>query len=253
MVAFRLNASYGRFQEGRQSLGGINNSSRNLASNSLMWLDQGPEQTNRMLKLIKAFPVALHWHLNVKGGHYRIHRWQPDFQEQLSAEYHAEVLDIFQNPENDDFLRIFQAYESKAHVPLVIASLMREIVAKNGGHSEHSLNRELDRHIQDLVNYTGMCERILRTPIPTCFTRHTSRLLFLWSNTLPFAFYGVCGPHFTLPASLVVSYAMLGIEDIGVQLEEPFNILPLRQYSEGVYDGVETIDAAYRRDDHTTD
>lgn len=30
-----------------------------------------------------------------------------------------------------------------------------------------------------------------------------------------------------------------------VQLEEPFNILPLRQYSDGVYDGVDFIASAY--------
>ena len=34
---------------------------------------------------------------------------------------------------------------------------------------------------------------------------------------------------------------VLGIEDIGVQLEEQFNILPLRQYSEGIYSGVDDI------------
>ena len=61
----------------------------------------------------------------------------------------------------------------------------------------------------------------------------------MWSTLLPFAIYPVCGPLFTLPSTLAITYSILGLEDIGVQIEEPFNILPLRQYSDGVYDGVD--------------
>lgn len=123
---------------------------------------------------------------------------------------------------------------------------MRKIIAENCEVSGSPVyNRELDLHVQQLVESLGGCERVLKTPIPTCFTRHTSRLLFAWSNLLPFAIYPTCGPMFTIPASLAIAYSVMGIEDIGVQLEEPLNILPLRQYSEGVYDGVETIKTAY--------
>lgn len=65
---------------------------------------------------------------------------------------------------------------------------------------------------------------------------------------MPFALYPATGPLGTVPASLLISYSLLGIGDIGVQLEEPFNILPLRQYtrSEGIYDGVDNIRDSYR-------
>jgi len=79
--------------------------------------------------------------------------------------------------------------------------------------------------------------------------RHTSRLLFVWSSLIPFAIYPVCGPFFTLPATIGISYSLMGIEDIGVQLEEPFNILPLRQMSDGVYSGVDFVASAYSNDD----
>ena len=42
------------------------------------------------------------------------------------------------------------------------------------------------------------------------------------------------------------SYAVLGIEDLGVQLEEPFNILPLRQYSDGMFADLTRIERSYR-------
>ena len=82
-------------------------------------------------------------------------------------------------------------------------------------------NRQMDEQVSKLVGCLGMCERVLRTPIPVSFTRHTSRLIFLWSNMLPFTMYSTLGPFSTIPASLIVSYAIVAIADIGVQLEEP--------------------------------
>jgi len=55
------------------------------------------------------------------------------------------------------------------------------------------------------------------------------------------------GPWGTLPACLLTSYAVLGIEDISVQLEEPFDILPLRQFSNTMFDSVRAIEEGYHR------
>jgi len=248
LAAFRLNASYGRYQDGRMFLGDMINASRNLAGNTMMWIES-KEQKYRMLKLIKAYPVSMQWHLNEKGGHYRARRKDTDsnFEDQMYAEFYAEMHDIFQDENDKDFKSICMAQKTKAHGPLCIISAMRLIIAQNGGGAsvDYIHNRHMDEHVQRLVNSIGMCEKVVRTPIPTCFTRHTSRLFFLWSNLLPFAMYSSCGPIWTLPASIMVSYAVVGIEDVGVQLEEPFNILPLRQYAEGVYDGVDNIQNSY--------
>ena len=45
----------------------------------------------------------------------------------------------------------------------------------------------------------------------------------------------------TIPAAVLITYALLGIEDIGVQIEEPFDVLPLRQYSGAIQASVNTI------------
>lgn len=95
-----------------------------------------------------------------------------------------------------------------------ITALMRNIVANNHAQKD-ALNRELDLHVQSLVSSLGGAEGIQKTPIPTCFTRHASRLLFVWSNAMPFAIYPACGPLLTLPATIAVSYSIMGIEDIG--------------------------------------
>ena len=102
----------------------------------------------------------------------------------------------------------------------------------------------MDEQIQRLVTVLGMCERLLRTPLPISFTRHTSRLVYMWANVLPFALYGAAGVA-TAPVSVVAAWAIMGIEDTGVQIEEAFDILPQRQYAEGMYAGVNDIRDAY--------
>ena len=244
LAGFRLNASYDRFQEARIFWGEINNSSRDLAGNAMMWISNEKER-ERMLKLIKAYPISVHWHLNYKGGYYFMRRDMPNFEDARYAEFFAEMKDVFDNDENDeDFTYVCSNFLERTHLPLRISAMMRSIIANNDG-CDPIYNREMDEQVQRLVGCLGMAERVLRTPIPVCFTRHTSRLFFFWSNLLPFALYPAVGPIGTIPASLLISYSVLGIGDIGMQLEEPFNILPLRQYSEGISDGVDNIKASY--------
>jgi putative membrane protein len=81
--------------------------------------------------------------------------------------------------------------------------------------------------------------RLLRTPIPLGYTRYAVRFLWIWLTLLPFALVRVFSefsigtwwedkpqPVLAL-AMLFISFTFLSIEDIAVQIEEPFAILPL--------------------------
>ncbi|KAL3944917.1 MAG: hypothetical protein SGBAC_001008 [Bacillariaceae sp.] len=244
LVAFRLNASYGRYDEGRKFWGEINNAARDLAGNACMWIDD-PYQKDRMLKLIKAFPVVTHFHLNYKGGHFMYDDSDPQLTEKIYSEFHAEILDLYKDEEHEDFKYICSGYRDKIHLPLHVSSGMRRIIADNGAFVNAFYNKTMDEQVRRIVMCLGQAERVLRTPLPTQFTRHTSRLLALWSFLLPFAIYDGCGPLGVVPASVMISYAILGIEDVGLQIEEPFNILPIRQYSDGINAGVDAISNGY--------
>ena len=85
------------------------------------------------------------------------------------------------------------------------------------------------RRLLELTTALGGCERtsILRTPIYTPYltrTIHLSRFLFLWlvlqytSRDVPSP-RSLVGPVGTIPISAAVTDFMLGIEDIGVQIE----------------------------------
>ena len=70
------------------------------------------------------------------------------------------------------------------------------------------------------------CDRLLKTPIPLSYTRHTARSLMMWLLTLPAALWPKMGPSLIL-AVFFISYVLIGIDELGVQIEEPFAILPL--------------------------
>lgn len=169
LAGFRLNASYGRYDEARKFWGEINNSSRDLAGNAMMWINCEKEQ-ERMLKFIKAFPVSLHWHLNYKGGYYHMKR-DDFFEQNRYADFYAEMKDVYDNDENDaDFQLICKEFLNGTHLPLRISAAMRSIIVKNHKYADPIYNREMDEQVQRLVGCLGMAERVLRTPIPVCFT-----------------------------------------------------------------------------------
>ena len=84
----------------------------------------------------------------------------------------------------------------------------------------------IDENLTYFMDMAGACERILRTPIPVSYTRHTSRFLTIWLFFLPFAIYPKCG-WATIPASILLGFVLLAIEEVGIAIEEPFVVLPL--------------------------
>lgn len=72
----------------------------------------------------------------------------------------------------------------------------------------------------------GGCERILRTPVPLSYTRHTSRLLALWLAVLPMALWPSIG-WATVAVAAFMGVVLFGIEEISLQIEEPFGVLAL--------------------------
>jgi predicted membrane chloride channel (bestrophin family) len=213
----------------------------------------------RMLRLCQAFPIALMFHVNDKGCHHNMKRkskkGEAPFKDRVQAEFRAELSDVFQQTKDKDdigilkkdFDRICRVKAQGGNAPLEVLTCMSEIIAacSNDDRINPLFVRELDSQVQRLYQALGSSERIVKTPLPTGFTRHSSRLLFIWSNCLPFALYPLMGPFGTIPTALLTSYAVLGIEDISVQLEEPFDILPLRQYSDGVFDSIRSIEEGY--------
>jgi putative membrane protein len=95
----------------------------------------------------------------------------------------------------------------------------------------------MEQAISDLVSAQGGCERIHLTPLPFVYAALIKQLLLVYLLTLPFVLVANMG--FAAPLVVgVVGFAMLGIEEAGVEIEDPFghhpNHLSLDQICENI-------------------
>lgn len=208
LLVFRTNASYDRFWEGRKLWGGIVNETRNLARAAKVLLSGDPVLAARLLRWTIAFTYATMNVLRGKNGFGEVAASLPP------DEVHAAL--------------------GANHVPLAVAVRMSEQLAeaRRRGLMSDYVHMTLDQNVQLLVDYMGACERIHKTPLPFAYVVHLRRALLLYCFTLPFALLDAFG-WAAIPVTLLVSYILLGIEEIGVEIEDPFghddNDLPLER------------------------
>jgi len=72
--------------------------------------------------------------------------------------------------------------------------------------------------VNQLGSYVGACERLLQTPVPLNYARHTSRFLTLWCLTLPVSLVGSMG-LLVVPVTAFVTWCLFGIQEIGLFIE----------------------------------
>ena len=85
----------------------------------------------------------------------------------------------------------------------------------------------------------GSSERILTSPVPLFYTRHLARYLSVWLLLLPLGIYDAFAGSWNhvamIPAIILISIFLFGIEEIGTQLEEPFTVLPMQAFCDKIY------------------
>eukprot|EP00891_Asterochloris_glomerata_P002151 jgi/Astpho2/2151/Aster-03143 len=90
--------------------------------------------------------------------------------------------------------------------PWAVIRKMTRLAKECGSSVPAHVRRQLELYISELVGTMGACERIFST----CLT--------IWLLTLPVALYDSLG-WATVPASFIAAFMLLGIEEIGVQIE----------------------------------
>lgn len=209
LLVFRTNASYDRYWEGRRLWGSIINESRNLIRGAWAITPGAPAFHEELAAWAAAFPYAVMHHLRGSAS-------IGPAAGRLPAGLVAPTL-------------------ASGHVPIAVACRISETLRsawRDGLLTEFGF-LELDRNVQQLVDYTGGCERIRRTPLPFVYVAHLRRALILYCFTLPLALVGSYG-WATIGVVMLLSYILLGIEEIGVEIENPFgkdvNDLPLEGF-----------------------
>ena len=215
LLVFRTNQSYDRWWEGRKLWGAMVNTCRNLARAATVHLEG--DRLTRIIQLTQAFPAASMVTL-------RREPWAPG--------------DV--HPDDARFI------SARNHAPTAICQritwhLREELKA---GHLSDIVFTQLDANNQLLVDIIGACERIHKTPLPFAYVVHLRRALVLYCASLPAALAASLG-WWTLPAVFAVTYVLLGIEEIGVEIEDPFdgdeNDLPLERITAGIQNNVGSL------------
>lgn len=130
--------------------------------------------------------------------------------------------------------------EVVVHLGIAVRAAMNYKEAResriNGGIPTMSVSVErqmMEDLMNQLLDIQGGCERIVKTPIPLSWSRHTSRLLSIWSLTLPAVLVPLEG-WFCIPTVAIISWAIFSIEEIAHIMEDPFleqrYCLPLRSF-----------------------
>ncbi len=206
LLVFRTNASYDRFWEGRKLWGGIVNQTRNLARAAGVFLRGDAALYGALVRWTVTFPYA------VAG----VLRGVVDLGPVAGTLPHEQV----------------ERVRGAQHVALAVACELsaRLDEGRRKGHYPEYVHMQLDQNVQQLVDFLGGCERIHKTPLPFAYVVHLRRALVLYCFSLPFALVDTFG-WLTVPETFAVAYVLFGIEEIGVEIEDPFghddNDLPL--------------------------
>mmetsp|Transcript_14872 Transcript_14872/g.22138 ORF Transcript_14872/g.22138 Transcript_14872/m.22138 type:complete len:390 (-) Transcript_14872:53-1222(-) len=215
LLVFRTNASYDRFWEARKIWGYVTNVTRNLTR--LAKANFEDEEVLYFFKeYLKAFPFLLKQHLQ-------------DVRNDDELEW---LKEKFSNEE-------FENIQSHPNPPVFVCSRMSEILKTQYSPDTEQIQTsvfyriKIEEGINLLIDYMGMCERILTTPVPRSYSRHTSRFLTMFLFTLPI----VLVPHTEFGTPFVVflvGWGLLSIEGIAYLIEQPFhpvkNQLPMINY-----------------------
>lgn len=203
LIVFRNNCSYDRYWEGRKLWGSIVNTSRNLMRGAVI---AAANHGKELAGLVSAYALALKQHL----------RSDKDLRE----------LNEHVPP------AVFDQTSAAGNPPATIAFHMsRWIAARQAeGQIDSVTAQGLEVQVRTLLDNQGGCERILRTPIPFAYAVHIKQLLFLYLLSLPFVLVGEMG-WVAIPTTAAIAFGLLGIEEAGVEIEDPFgddpNDLPI--------------------------
>jgi ion channel-forming bestrophin family protein len=202
VLVFRNNASYDRFWEGRKQWGGIVNASRNLARQARSY---GGDLSS-LAPLITAFPLALKHQLRSESSDEAILRFLGSANNRL--------IQLHKNPS----LAINFAMSNWIH-----RMSQKERITDLQAH-------RMEEQVGKLMDCQGACERILNTPVPFAHAIHVKQLLFIYLLSLPLVLIPIVG-WVSVLIILVIAFGLLGIEEAGIEIEDPFghdpNDLPL--------------------------
>jgi predicted membrane chloride channel (bestrophin family) len=221
LLVFRVNTAYARWNEARTLWGGVVNNCRNVVRQANVFFPE-TKQAEHLKDVLAANTAAFAKSLrNFLRGPTDDAAFRSELEELVAGRLMSQGQ--------------VEACMTARNRPIFMLNAVSTALRKA---DLHPIERSrIDQTVANLVELTGACERIFKSPVPLVYTRHTSRFLAFFLLCLPFGIWPVMGDSWnhwlTIPVSAVLSFFLLGIEEIGIQIEEPFSILPLEALCDG--------------------
>lgn len=109
----------------------------------------------------------------------------------------------------------------KLSVDWKLCMLQRADVCQTVVCSTNVEREKLEHCVFELMDVMGRCERIVKSPVPALWNRHTSRMISLWTLSLAFVLVPIQGV-LSVPTIAVMSWVLFAVEEIGHLVEDPF-------------------------------
>lgn len=222
LITFRTNQAYDRWWEARKIWGAVINKTRDMTRQAHWFKDI--DRARRFSALGVAFGFALNAHClqgtlpNPKDHIGKFKTVDEKLEDELTTLIGSKnTLEVLASP----------------HRPVEVCRLLTRCLAEEG--LTPQMEARVDETIATFSDFGGMCDRLQKTPMPLVYTRHTARFLMSWLCFVPSALLSIgLGPLQIVAATFAISTLMLGIDEMGIQVEEPFSVLPMDSYTNGL-------------------
>lgn len=264
LLVFRTNASYQRWLEGQNNIVKIVSEMKNILRMTSTWLPYNyDEQENEKNKKneeyqqiletvgIKCWTILRSLQCHLRGN---TAEEEKSFSTQIrntlgrkrstSRTQDNDDVDDEDTTNNNIARQLIQSKDRPFWAINDLSSMVWQTLITHINNDGGRL-REMDKAISSITSSAESCTKSIRYPVPLVYTRHTSRFLSVWLLLLPFALYETfehtlfaaassssillrfLEGFLIVPTSAMIALFFFGIDELAIQLEEPFGILPL--------------------------
>lgn len=216
LLTLRANASLARLLEARQLWGRIVLHSRSLSNILANYVyPMNPQAALLSIRYLSVFGWIL------KG---QVRNESKESQDEILK---LMIQSKYQNE--------YQWIIKQAKFPVALLSRIRQIMVQiptlSKGDSRYQQIFLIEERLRELEACVGGNERLFSSPIPPTYSRHLSRVISLWLLLLPVSLVvnGGLGTSATAFVVSIASYVFVGVDEVGMEIENVFQLLPLQQ------------------------
>jgi len=262
LLVFRTNSAYQRYAAGGKAMNRISGSLMDLVRILMLWSEDSKPRQRKDVDYIVELIVLYHTWICVgylQPGRYFVQgKWTSDSaqigQEEEASDSEIIPIDSVMEELGETEKQYLGKFAKKARGGEVILAELNKRLGRPPTSQlrpslvQASISWEINRlprlgmpqkstmemPMSNVSTQLAICENLLRVPIPLAYTRSLLRFLWLWLTLLPFALVKTFNdfnlgtwwegkPLLVVPVvTCLVGVFFLSIDDIAVQIEEPF-------------------------------